>query len=392
MKNKLIASFLLLFLIISINVSAASVTSFSDVKSDDWYYSAVDYATTNALFNGTSDTTFSPDTSMTRGMFVTVLGRLANVSDSYGRTRTTPFLDVTQADYFYPYAVWANDNGIVSGVGNNTFEPNGEITREQMAAMFFRYAEKFGYDISYSAEKYNTFADTSNVSSYAIKAMQWATTKNIINGADGKLSPQDNASRAQVAQIFLNFSKVETIEPTNPPIPTNPPTPTDPSWEDYNPTYTIPTGKSAVDADGGYYDYDLANEIMAQVNALRVGNGVKTLLYNPKIQAWASIRAKEQATLEGHTRPNGSSCLTVGQGLDSENLAWITNYTIEEMSVQEYASNVVAWWNNSESHRLGMLKPSENLGAVSCYIKGSNVYIAHLFSMKTLYYMDYLIQ
>ena len=107
MKNKLIAGFMLLFLIPSINVCAGSVANFSDVKTDDWYYNAVYYATTNGLFSGTSDTAFSPNISMTRGMFVTVLGRLHNVSDSYGRMQSTPFADVTQADYFYPYAVWA---------------------------------------------------------------------------------------------------------------------------------------------------------------------------------------------------------------------------------------------------------------------------------------------
>ena len=220
---------------------------FSDVKPGDWYYSAVDYAASNGLFSGTSATTFSPDTSMTRGMFVTVLGRLAAVPDSYGRTASTPFADVTQADYFFPYAVWANDNGIVTGVGNNAFNPHGEITREQMAAILFRYAEKSGYDVTYSAEKYNVFADTAAVSVYAVNAVQWATTHGIINGAGGRLNPQDKASRAQVAQIFFNFSRLEPIEPTEP-INTEEPA----DWENYNPEYTQPTGKSAVDADGGY--------------------------------------------------------------------------------------------------------------------------------------------
>ena len=392
MKSKFIASFLLLFLTISISVSAASVSNFSDVKSDDWYYNAVAYTTTNSLFNGTSDNTFSPDISMTRGMFVAVLGRLAEVSNTYGTRQSTPFVDVTQADYFFPYAVWANDNGIVTGVENNVFNPNGEITREQMAAIFFRYAEKFGYDITYSNEKYSTFTDTNNVSTYAINAMQWATTHNIVNGADSKLSPQDNASRAQVAQIFLNFSKLETSEPTNIPTLTSTPSPTSSTnWENYNPTYTIPTGKSAVDINGGYYDYDLANEIMAQVNALRAQNGVKELLYNPKIQEWASIRAKELPISYSHTRPDGSNCLTVGEGLYSENLLRSTEYTTRITNIKEYASELVTSWYNSDSHRVAMLSPVENLGAISCYVDGDTVYIDNLFSNRTLYYMDYLI-
>ena len=394
MKNKLIASFLLLFLTISINVSAASFTNFSDVQSGDWYYSAVDYATTNGLFNRTSDTAFSPNVSMTRGMFVAVLGRLANVSNTYGTRQSTPFVDVTQADYFFPYAVWANDNGIVSGVGNNTFDPNGEITREQMATILFRYAEEFGYDITYSADKYNAFSDTISVSTYAINAMQWATTHNIINGDNNKLSPQDYASRAQVAQIFLNFSNLEVSSPTNPPIPTNTPASTaTPSWEDYNPTYTLLTGKSAIDADGGYYDYDLANEVFAQVNASRVENGVKPLLYNPKIQEWASVRAKEQVTLQGHTRPNGGLYSSVGVGLTFENITILNNCTTDELNdIQSLAARAVNnWFTSTEGHKEAMLSASSNLGGIACYVKGNTVYIVNLFSDRTLYFMDYLI-
>jgi len=396
MKNKLIAIFLLLFLTISTSVSAASVANFSDVKSGDWYYSAVDYATRNGLFNGTSDTTFSPDVSMTRGMFVTVLGRLANISNTYGSTQSTPFVDVTQADYFFPYAVWANDNAIVSGVEDNAFAPNGAITREQMATILFRYAEKFGYDVTYSADKYKAFADTNSVSNYAINAMQWATTYNIINGDDSKLSPQDYASRAQVAQIFLNLSQLQTNQPTsNPPIPTNAPAPTTASdGENYNPTYTLLTGKSAVDADGGYYDYDLANEVMKQVNDLRVSTGIKALLYNPKIQEWASVRAKEQATLEGHTRPNGGLYSSVGVGLTFENITNMSNCTTDELNdIQQLAARAVNnWYTSTKGHKEAMLSASSNLGAVACYVKGNTVYVVNLFSNRTLYFMDYLIQ
>lgn len=102
----------------SISAAAVSVTDFEDVKQNDWYYGAVEYVVKNSLFSGTSATTFSPDAPMTLGMFVTVLGRLEGVPDSYGRTLSTPFSDVKQADYFFPYAVWENDNGVVTGVSS----------------------------------------------------------------------------------------------------------------------------------------------------------------------------------------------------------------------------------------------------------------------------------
>jgi hypothetical protein len=163
---------LTLSLVVSISAAAVSVTDFSDVAPLDWHYRAVEYAVTSGLFNGTSETAFSPDEPMTSSMFVTVLGRAAETPDWYGRTKTTPFNDVTQADYFFPYAVWANDNGIVTGVGGNIFNPYGEISREQIAAILFRYAEKFGYNLIYSNKNYDTFTDTASVSYYAANAMR----------------------------------------------------------------------------------------------------------------------------------------------------------------------------------------------------------------------------
>ena len=404
MKKKL-SIFILIILIaiaVPINAGAVYVSDFADVQPSDWYYNAVGYAVFNGLFNGTSDTTFSPNTPMTRGMFVTVLGRIAGVPDSYGRTKSTPFNDVTQADYFFPYAVWANDNSIVTGVGGNSFAPNGEITREQMAAILFRYADKFGYDLTYSGEQYNTFTDTPSVSYYAVTAMQWATTQGIINGAESKLNPQDMASRAQVAQIFLNFSGLEPVAPSNPVDPNEPAEPSNPGdaapgtpdWENYNPVYTPPTGRSAVDADGGYYDYDLANEIMDQVNALRENNGLNALSYHPKIQGWASIRAKEQTTREGHTRPDGTIFGSVGIGLTAENITILFNCTQNELNdIPDLATRAVnSWYTSTSGHREAMLSSAPHLGAVACYVKGDTVYVVHLFSNRTMYFMDYLIQ
>ena len=397
MKKKLFAILLAVIFValsVPINAAAVSVSAFSDVVPADWYYDAVDFAASNGLFSGTSATTFSPNMSMTRGMFVTVLGRLAAVPDTYGRTKSTPFSDVTQADYFFPYAMWANDNCIVTGVGNNAFNPNGAITREQMAAILFRYAERAGYDITYSSEKYNTFADTASVSGYAVNAMQWATARGIINGAGGNLNPRDKATRAQVAQIFLNFrqlGKVESAEPDKPEEPCVPDTAVD--WENYNPEYTRPAGKSAADADDGYYDYDLANEIMDQVDDLRIERGLGALLYHPKIQGWASIRAREQPLREGHTRPDGALYCSVGSGLTFENITILRNCTESERNnIPECAARALNnWYTSPSGHRDAMLSSSSHLGAVSCYIQGSTVYIVHLFSNRTLYYMDYLI-
>ena len=125
---------------------------------------------------------------------------------------------------------------------------------------------------------------------------------------------------------------------------------------------------------------------------MRVSNGLNALLYHPKIQEWASVRAQEQTIVFSHIRPDGSNCLTVGQGLCFENLMRSEEYPTRIAIIKEYAFELVTSWYISESHKVNMLSSSANLGAVSCYVRGNNVYIAHLFSMKTLYYMDYFVE
>ena len=128
MKKQLISVFCAVTMACSIH--AAALTNFTDVHPEDWYYDAVNHAVSNNLFNGTSATTFSPSQPMTRGMFVTVLGRMAEVdTDNY---TVTSFSDVPTAAYYAPYISWANDEGIVSGTGNGRFSPDAPITREKI--------------------------------------------------------------------------------------------------------------------------------------------------------------------------------------------------------------------------------------------------------------------
>lgn len=392
MKKRILSILLAVIVVCGIpfGTGAVSVTAFTDVKPGAWYYNAVDYATSNGLFSGTSATTFSPETPMDRGMFVTVLGRKANVPNTYGRNQSSPFLDLTQADYYYSYTVWARDNGIVSGVGNGRFAPKNQITREQMATMLYKYARKAGYDVTFTESKFNQFPDYSKVSAYAVDALKWATSHGIVSGMSGKLMPQGMATRAQVAQIFLSFGKMtpKEVEPSNPenPDPENP-GPENPGgnwWDNYNPDYPRLTGKSEPDADGGYYDYDLANEIMDLINDMRVQNGTRELLYHPDIQAWAAIRAKEASFNYSHTRPDGSSCDTVGHDIHAENLAGLGYKTVSEQGASAFTSG----WYDSLGHRQNLLNPAANLGVVSCYVLNGKTYAAHLFSNRPIYIFD----
>ncbi|MGN1306987.1 MAG: leucine-rich repeat protein [Faecousia sp.] len=175
---------------------------FVDVNTREWYHPYVDYAVTHGLFGGTSGNTFEPETAMTRAMLVTVLWRYEGQPTGYQNT----FSDVNAKDgsWYIDAVAWASANGVVNGVGNGKFDPEGKITREQMAAILFRYAQKKGIDTSKRGDL-SAFPDANKISAYAKEAVYWTVGEGIINGSDGKLLPQGNATRAQVATILMRY-------------------------------------------------------------------------------------------------------------------------------------------------------------------------------------------
>ena len=241
---------------------AASASDFTDVKSTDWYYSAVDYAVKAGLFGGTSQSTFSPQKPMTRSMFVTVLGRYAGVYGTSSGTvseavnmRSGPgtdksivtvlssgsnvnisglengwykvssgsksgyiradlvtvnnggFTDVKATDYFCPYVDWAAAKSIVSGTGGTSFSPGAAVTREQICAILYRYVQKYGINLAETSGS-AMFADDSSISppmKDAVYAMQRA---GVISGRGGnKVYPKATASRAEVASVMMKFAE-----------------------------------------------------------------------------------------------------------------------------------------------------------------------------------------
>ena len=173
---------------------------FVDVAKKAWYYEAVEYAVTNGLMNGVGNDRFDPEGSMTRAMLVTVLWRYEGEPEAPANT----FSDVKAGSWYFDAVSWAAANNIVGGVGNNKFDPDGNITREQMATILYRYCNGKGIDTSKQAS-ISGFPDAGKVSSYAQTAMQWAVAERLVNGSDGKLLPQGNATRAQVATILMRF-------------------------------------------------------------------------------------------------------------------------------------------------------------------------------------------
>lgn len=198
---------------VAVIVTEPVKTGFSDVAGDAWCANAVAYAVQNGLFNGTSAGTFSPNGSMTRGMFVTVLGRLDGV-----QTASAPavsYSDVAADSVYAPYIAWAAENGLVSGYEDGTFHPGASVTREQIAAILYRYAHYKGEKAEDpDSSAFNAFSDGADTGSYAMDAMRWATAAGVLNGSGGRLNPKGTATRAQVAQMMLNYHMYQKGENT----------------------------------------------------------------------------------------------------------------------------------------------------------------------------------
>lgn len=173
---------------------------FTDVKENDWFYDSVKYAYENDLMKGISNTEFAPDSDVTRAMFVTVIYRMENEP----QTGKCAFTDVESGSYYENAVAWANENGIVSGISEECFAPNEPITREQMAAIIYRYAAFKGYDITTSSN--TSYTDNDNISDYAKDAVIWAAEKYVMTGnTDGSFAPKANTTRAQAASVFMRM-------------------------------------------------------------------------------------------------------------------------------------------------------------------------------------------
>lgn len=192
-----------------LNLKLASVNvdpslPFTDVPKDAWFYDAVQYTYRKGWINGMTETLFQPNGSMTRAMFVTLLGRMAGVNED--RTAETGFDDVKAGSYYAGYVAWAQENDITRGTSETTFSPNAQVTREQMATFLYRYAKYQGLDAEADVDVLDAFSDAHRISGFARDAMAWAVSCKIIIGTEQGLEPRELATRAQGTQILMNFS------------------------------------------------------------------------------------------------------------------------------------------------------------------------------------------
>jgi hypothetical protein len=187
--------------VIGYDETATWKNPFIDVKEDDWFFDAVRFVNQNGMMTGTSATTFAPSAITTRGMIVTILYRL----EGEPIVSRNPFNDVVAGQWYTDAVIWAAQNEIVKGYGNDLFGPNDPITREQMAVILNNYAKFKGYDTSAKADL-TAFIDRDEISSWATDALVWANAEGMVTGmSNDLLAPKGNAVRAQVATIFMRF-------------------------------------------------------------------------------------------------------------------------------------------------------------------------------------------
>lgn len=184
-------------------VSSTGTTSYSDVAKTDWFYDAVAYVSDKELMTGTNGA-FDPNGTMSRGMVVTILYRLAG---SPGLVGQPDFTDVPASSWCAKPALWAAQNNISSGYGNGAFGVDDPVTREQFVAFLCRYARLRSYDTSASAAL-SGFSDAAAVDSYALAPMQWAVGTGILQGSSGSLTPRAGMTRAQSAAVLMRFCRL----------------------------------------------------------------------------------------------------------------------------------------------------------------------------------------
>lgn len=183
--------------------------TFDDVKNDDWFKDDVDYVSSRGIMNGVSDNSFDPVGKVTRGMMVTILYRLEDEPTVEGEC---PFKDVEDGKYYANAVLWCYQNGIVKGISDTEYAPNDYVTREQMAAILYRYAQYKEYDVTRGGMRIREFADYEDISEYALVALTWAVNTELVNGKDGnKIAPADTASRAEIAAVLHRFVEAYSI-------------------------------------------------------------------------------------------------------------------------------------------------------------------------------------
>ena len=177
--------------------------AFQDVKTSDWFYNAVQYVAGEGLMSGVSASSFGPSVNLSRAMLAQMLYAMEGKPAVSG---ASGFSDVPTGEWFASAVNWAAAQGVVAGTGGSQYSPNSPLTREQMAQILYSYAKYKGYDTTQGGMAVREFADSDKISGWAAEAVSWAVSEGLLSGSDGnRLNPTGTATRAQVAQVLMNF-------------------------------------------------------------------------------------------------------------------------------------------------------------------------------------------
>lgn len=185
---------------------AASASRFEDVTETAWYLSAVNYVVEHGLFSGTGDATFSPEDTMTRAMFVTVLARMNGVNND-DIFNSGKFSDIDFASWYGPSVIWASENGYINGTSDNEFSPNMPINREQIAVILHRYLHSFGVKVPVADDYQGVFTDRNDISTYAGEAVEMMRIWGFVKGNNGAYQPKRSITRAEAATILMRVNE-----------------------------------------------------------------------------------------------------------------------------------------------------------------------------------------
>lgn len=180
-----------------------NIKSFSDIKQDDWFYNDVMFVFNNKIMTGTSESEFSPDTTLNRAMMITILHRIDGDNSVYEKDI---FNDVEKNSWYEDAVKWGYENKIVSGTGENTFAPMDNLTREQLCVMLYNYTEHIGVETEFA--DISTYSDNNTVSDWAKDAVCWAVQEKIVTGkGNNTLAPKDSATRAETAAVIRRYTE-----------------------------------------------------------------------------------------------------------------------------------------------------------------------------------------
>ena len=360
--KKAISTLLVIFILFGVFTTGASATGnksetislqstrFTDVDPGAWYYSAVQWATEHGLMRGTSGTTFDPNGIMNRAMAATVLHRAMGEPT----VQFQPvFTDVRAGQWYSDAVVWAQNNGIVNGIGNDQFDPSGNMTREQFATMFHRWAMFKGVNTSVPESFHpNNFQDRGQISDWALDAMRWAVYSELMVGTgDNHLSPQGIVTRSQSATLLYRFLTGATP-----------------------PRMTL---EQAVQAGMWYHELHalfpnediraaFEQEILRLVNLERATHGLQPVQWNNSLHTASRNHSLDMATrgFYAHTCPDG-----VNASQRARN-AGFTGTVGENLARASAPHAAMTAWMSSPGHRANILNPA-------CTHIGIGVYIRH---------------